>query len=140
MNSTIDLERIAPPSENDLYTYKARPVRVVDGDTVILDIDLGCGMWLRGERCRLLGINAPEPHTDTRHEGLRSTQHLKELLCMDIAVKMYPVEILVRTHKDKKGKWGRWLVELWTQDDLGEYAVCVNQQMIDDGYAEPYEI
>jgi len=137
MGNGIDLERIAPPCENDLYTYKVRPVRVVDGDTVILDIDLGCGMWLRGERCRLLGINAPEPHTDTRHEGLRSTRHLEELLELDTD---WPVFILARTHKDKKGKWGRWLVELWKMNDsTAEYTRNINQQMVDDGYAVPYE-
>ena len=43
-----------------LYTYKANIVRVIDGDTVVADIDLGFDVWLRKEHLRLVGIDAPE--------------------------------------------------------------------------------
>lgn len=46
-----------------LYNYAATLVRIIDGDTVSLDVDAGFGIWLRGERFRLAGINAPEMNT-----------------------------------------------------------------------------
>jgi micrococcal nuclease len=46
-----------------IWTVPARVTRVVDGDTLILDLDLGWRMWRLGERCRLRGINAPELDT-----------------------------------------------------------------------------
>jgi micrococcal nuclease len=45
------------------WTYPARVVRVVDGDTLRLDLDAGFGMWLLDQPCRLLGINTPEMDT-----------------------------------------------------------------------------
>lgn len=46
-----------------LYTYSAQCVRVIDADTVVLDVDLGFGVWLRGQSFRVLGINARERRT-----------------------------------------------------------------------------
>lgn len=43
-----------------MYEYKCKVLRVVDGDTVDVDIDLGFGVWLQEERIRLAGIDAPE--------------------------------------------------------------------------------
>lgn len=45
------------------WTVPAVVQRVVDADTLILDLDLGWGIWLRGKRCRLAGVNAPEMNT-----------------------------------------------------------------------------
>ena len=119
------LERV--PTLDDRYIYAADLVRVVDGDTVVLDIDLGCGMWLRGEHCRLHGIDAPEKRGEEKLQGLRSLSHLLHILD-DVD------QLSIRTHMDKKGKFGRWLVELWT--DKG---IDINQKMITDGYAVRYE-
>ena len=46
-----------------MYEYNCNIVKVVDGDTVDVDIDLGFGMWLRNERIRLYGIDTPESRT-----------------------------------------------------------------------------
>lgn len=116
-----------PQDGPDLYWYRCTIDRVVDGDTVIASLDLGCGTWLRGERCRLYGIDAPETRRPTRELGINAKIHLAELLAP------HRSELLIRTHKDDKGKWGRWLVELWTPD-----GTCINRQMIEDGYAVPY--
>jgi micrococcal nuclease len=59
------------------WTYPARVVRVVDADTVVLDIDLGMKTWRLGERCRLAGINAPEIGTN---EGLMARVFVDEML------------------------------------------------------------
>ncbi|MCE6966950.1 thermonuclease family protein, partial [Cereibacter sphaeroides] len=47
-----------------VYLYRADIVRVIDGDTVVADIDLGFSMWLRDQRLRLFGIDAPEDSTE----------------------------------------------------------------------------
>ena len=47
-----------------MYEYRASILRVVDGDTVDVDIDLGFGVWLRNERVRIMGIDTPEPKYD----------------------------------------------------------------------------
>ena len=46
-----------------MYEYKCRIDRVIDGDTVDVDIDLGFGVWLRKERVRMYGIDTPESRT-----------------------------------------------------------------------------
>ena len=46
-----------------MFEYKCKVVKVVDGDTVDLDIDLGFGVWLRKQRIRLYGIDTPESRT-----------------------------------------------------------------------------
>jgi micrococcal nuclease len=43
-----------------MYDYRAKIVKVVDGDTVDVDIDLGFGVWLQDERVRLVGVDTPE--------------------------------------------------------------------------------
>lgn len=110
------------PSNLDRYVYAAELVRVVDGDTVVLDIDLGCEMWIRRQHCRLICINAPEPHTETREAGDKATWRLRELLAST-------EQLLVRTHYDRKGSFRRLLVELWA-DGLN-----INDRMVDEGHA-----
>ena len=66
-----------------MYEYKALINRVVDGDTVDVDIDLGFGVWLHDERVRIMGIDTPESRTRDLVEkafGLASKARLKELI------------------------------------------------------------
>ena len=53
-----------------MYEYKAKLLKVVDGDTVDVDIDLGFGVWLRNERVRIMGIDTPESRTRNKIEKL----------------------------------------------------------------------
>ena len=46
-----------------MYEYKCKIVKIVDGDTVDVDLDLGFGVWLRDERVRIMGIDTPESRT-----------------------------------------------------------------------------
>ena len=115
-----------PPATADLYVYSAELVRVIDGDTVVLDIDLGIDQWARKQHCRLIGINAPEPHTETRKAGDAATWRLRELLKTTEC-------LLVRTHYDKKGTFRRLLVELWAD------GINLNQRLVDEGHAEQVE-
>jgi endonuclease YncB( thermonuclease family) len=122
---TYNLAALIPPCEEDVYVYRARLKRVVDGDTVILDISEGFGQWLTDERCRLSGIDAAELTGPTKVLGAAAREHLAQLLP--------PVgeTFLVRSLKDKRCKWGRYMIEIWVDGE------CVNLQMIRDGYAVP---
>ena len=89
------------------YTYNAKVISVYDGDTVTLLIDLGCWTFIR-EKCRLHGINTPEVRGKERPEGLVSRDALRELVLGK--------DVVVRTEKDKTGKYGRLLATLYMGD------------------------
>jgi len=66
-----------------MFEYRVKVKRVVDGDTVDVDIDLGFGVWLRGERVRLYGIDTPESRTRDKIEkiyGLAAKEFLKSFV------------------------------------------------------------
>jgi micrococcal nuclease len=86
------------------YKYKARVVRVIDGDTVVLAIDLGFKITAT-ENCRMLGYDAPEMRGKDRTKGLLAKAALEGLLIGPLTI---------TTHKDKKCKYGRYLVEIST--------------------------
>ena len=63
-----------------MYEYRVNIVKIVDGDTVDVDIDLGFGMWIKDERVRMMGIDTPESRTRDKVEkkfGLASKAKLK---------------------------------------------------------------
>ena len=66
-----------------MYEYKANVVKIVDGDTVDVNIDLGFGVWMMDERVRIMGIDTPESRTRDKVEklfGLAAKTKLKEIL------------------------------------------------------------
>lgn len=83
------------------YTYRAELVRVIDGDTVVLDIDLGFETWLRNQVVRLYGLNTPEIRGKEKPEGLEVKAWMEE--------RLYGREIVLQSIQDKKGSFGRWL-------------------------------
>jgi len=109
------------------YRYNVKVTRIVDGDTVDVDIDLGFGMVYKKQRVRMMGIDTPESRTRDLEEkfyGKQSKYHLEDLL--------KDKSIQLQSHD--KGKFGRILGELF----IGESAFSVNQQMIKDYHAVPY--
>ena len=71
-----------------MYQYKAVLVRVIDGDTIDVDIDLGFDVWLKKQRVRLAGIDAPESRTRNKAEkvlGLAAKARLTELCSAEMA-------------------------------------------------------
>ena len=93
-----------------MYTYKAKVVKVVDGDTVDLDIDLGFGIVYKKQRGRLWGINAPESRTRDKNEkklGLAAKNRLIKILKSN----NNEVHFISR----EKGKYGRYLVQLFVE-------------------------
>ena len=112
-----------------LYTYKAIVDRVVDGDTVDVDIDLGFGIWYNKQRIRLLGVDTPEYRTSDTEEKIFGT------LAKEIVEGFCPVgkEIILQTELDGKGKFGR-ILGIIVSDDTN-----VNDYLIENHYAVAYE-
>ena len=111
-----------------MYRYKVSVTRVVDGDTVDVDIDLGFGMTYKKQRVRMKGIDTPESRTRDLEEkkfGLASKEFLKEQL------KDQEIELV----SHDKGKFGRILGELF----VGSSAYSINKIMIDNHHAVPYD-
>ena len=109
--------------------YIAKVVRVVDGDTVDVDIDLGFDITMR-QRIRLMGINTPEIRSSNQVEkaaGLMSHNFLIETLLE------YKNKVKLIIHGE--GKYGRPLADIYVGDD---YKINVNNLLISEGYAIPY--
>ena len=102
-----------------MYEYRVEVLKVIDGDTVDVDIDLGFGVWLKNERVRLHGIDTPESRTRDLEEkkfGLAAKARLKELLKHDV----YLRTMVGRGGEDMKGKFGRILGDFVAQYDTKE--------------------
>lgn len=103
------------------YVYAARIVRVYDGDTVFVDIDLGLQVWMHDQAIRLWGVNAPEVRGVERPQGLASRDWLRG--------RLDGVDLWIRTYKDRQGKYGRWLAELFDGDEN------INASLVAAGHA-----
>jgi micrococcal nuclease len=121
-----------------IYIYKASLIRVVDGDTVDLIIDLGFDTF-RHERFRLYGIDAPEMNTLA---GKAAKTWLREALQPLEAIYVQTIQL---STKAKRDKYGRFLAVLY--DDLSDIdanrpmktpvnPASINAQMITEGHAK----
>lgn len=114
-----------------MYEYRVKKVlKVVDGDTIDADIDLGFSISYT-QRVRLAGIDTPESRTRDKKEkalGLESKDKLKKAI--DAATK-----IVIKTEKpDSSEKYGRILGWVFLDDSK----VSINQTLINEGYAWEY--
>ena len=110
-----------------MYEYSCKVVKIVDGDTIDVDIDLGFGVWLKKQRIRLFGIDTPESRTRDLEEkkyGLAAKEYLTKWLTSG--------GVKIRTQKDAKGKFGRILGEMYCYD------TNVNEKMIEEYHAVRY--
>ena len=105
-----------------IYYYRILVRRVIDGDTIVADIDLGFGVWIT-DRLRLASIDAPELHGKTLARGLQAKQYLSDVLNAQEA-------IFAQTFKDKRCKYGRMLATLFGLDGLN-----INDLLIKHGHA-----
>ena len=106
-----------------MYEYKAIVVSIYDGDTVRLDVDLGMSTWLGNVSVRVAGIDAPEV---VNPDGKAARAHAK--LIMPPKTK-----VTIRTTRDKKEKYGRYLAEIILPDGTSFAEV-----MIAAGHATKY--
>ena len=109
-----------------MYQYKATLNRIIDGDTIDVNVDLGFDVKIK-QRVRLYGINTPEVRTKDlkeKQKGIEATEYLKKIL---------PKEFVIETILNKRGKYGRVLGILWVKD------VNINEKMVNEGYAKRYD-
>ena len=115
-----------------MHEYKVKILKVVDGDTVDVDIDLGFGIWLKDERVRLMGIDTPESRTSDKVEkvfGLAAKERLSSLLGAEAILQTQ----VSKKGEDMKGKFGRILGNFKTIN--GEHCAAV---LMREGHAVAY--
>ena len=115
-----------------MYEYSCKIVRVVDGDTVDVDIDLGFGIIYANQRIRLYGIDTPESRTRDLTE-----KKFGKLASRFLAESLGETSVL-RTRLDSKGKYGRILGEFLVYDAKTDRQMTVNEIMIRDHLAVAY--
>lgn len=109
-----------------LFHYRAHVTAVYDGDTCTADIDLGLGVWLRGEKLRLNRINAPELRGADDAKGKAARDYLKSLVDGK--------DVLLQTIKDRREKYGRYLAEIWLEQQDAP-PLNVNDALVAAGHA-----
>jgi micrococcal nuclease len=115
-----------------MYEYRVKILKVIDGDTVDVDIDLGFGIVLTDERVRIMGIDTPESRTRDKVEkkfGLASKARLKSLLGKTGILKTQ----INKKGEDMKGKFGRILGDFVVEDNR-----MVTDILVEEGYAVAY--
>ena len=129
-----------------MFTYQAKLIEVIDGDTVDLLIDLGFGVHVR-ERCRLYGIDAPEMPTEA---GRNAKAYLESLIGEATGELFVATRKMTRKPKEKTDKYGRYLAVLYVgadsldmnvRQDQAEISVSamsesVNARMVSAGHAK----
>ena len=109
----------------ETYIYNAYVTSVYDGDTITCNINCGFGVELKKQKIRLFGLNTPEVRGEEKIEGIISRDKLRE--------RILDKEILLKTKKDKKGKYGRYLGVIY----LGEENI--NEWLLESGLAKKAE-
>ena len=117
-----------------MWTYRAKVVRVIDGDTVDVDIDLGFGIWQKNERVRIMGIDTPESRTRDLEE--KKYGMMAKKLVLDL-MPIGSMQTLI-TEKDKTGKFGRILGKFKVHEPNLDRYVILNEFMVDNHYAVEY--
>ena len=91
-----------------MYEYKAHVVRIVDGDTIVVDISLGFDMKMNKVKLRLYGIDTPEtyrPSCNEEKEHGMAAKHFVSDMC-------FGKDVMIKTYRDKQGKYGRYLADV----------------------------
>lgn len=106
------------------YVYNAFVTAVHDGDTCTVDIDLGFGVWMKGQKIRFHGINTPEIIGENKQDGLKSRDY--------VVSSILGKSVLIQTEKDKSEKYGRWLATIWID------GINLNKKLVEEGFAKEY--
>jgi len=117
------------------YNYRAKLVKVVDGDTIDALIDVGFDIWFK-KRIRYKGIDTWESRTrdlDEKKKGLAAKARNKELL---ESVSKKSGYFIIKSYGT--GKYGRVLADIYIQDSDDNH-IWVNKQLITEGHAYKYE-
>ena len=122
-----------------MYEYRVILKRVVDGDTIYLDVDKGFQSWLHDVPFRLADINTPEisgPKAKfEKQAGLTAKKFVVDVLTKAVALK-------IKSKKDGPitvGSFGRWLAVIFYKTAENTEWINLNQQLMDEGYAVAYK-
>ena len=118
----------------DKYIYRAKLVKIIDGDTIDALIDVGFDIWFK-KRIRYMGIDTWESRTrdlEEKKKGLAAKERNKELL---EKVSAKPGYFRLKSHG--VGKYGRVLGEIFIMDDEGKQ-YNINETLIKEGHAYEY--
>ena len=113
-----------------MYEYKCMTVRVVDGNTIDAEIDLGFNVLVK-QRIKLFGVNVSDMRSygeEDKGRAIRARDRLIELLGN---------EFICQTMLNKRGKIGRTLGQVYVMDINGQ-RIDVNQTLIDEGFASKF--
>jgi len=113
-----------------LYHYKMTVTKVVDGDTVYGDVDLGFNIGFKKMEFRLSGINTPETKGATREAGLTSKKFAEDAILNK--------EVIIVTKKDGKEKYGRYLAEIFFL--VGAEWISLNKTLLDKSLAVEFMV
>ena len=111
------------------YTYDAKLVRVIDGDSLVLSLDLGFNVTV-AETFRVYGINTPEKVGESKVAGKAATDYMLSLF------NRCNFQVEVRTHKGRE-KYGRWLCEIIGKTSAGD-VLNFGDELIKAGHAVEY--
>lgn len=118
-----------------LYTYKAKYLSNYDGDTIDFLVDLGFGISYK-MRVRLLGVNTPEIRSKIEEERTKA-RLAKDVVKIELS---NAEEIIIKTKKDKTGKYGRYLADiLYKRDKMAEMPTSLAKLLLERELAVPYE-
>jgi len=115
-----------------MFEYNFKLVKVVDGDTVDIDIDLGFGVWLKDQRIRLMGIDTPESRTRDDEEKKFG------LLAKEEVIKYLANCKKFKSFKDEKGKFGRILGDFEVYDNRSGRWMGLSEALIQNHYGVKY--
>jgi len=126
-----------------MYEYKGKAIRVIDGDTIEAEIDLGFNIKIK-ETIRLYGINTPETRTkdhDEKERGIKAAARLSNLLSSSNN------EFVIKTHFSTKEKFNRTLGEIFVKDVYAYneqkdnlFNINVNKLLVEENHAVKYMI
>ena len=102
------------------FEYDARVYDVYDGDTFKAEVDLGFGVKIN-QTFRLFGCDTPEMRGEEREQGIIVRDYVRSLILDE--------QIIIKTHKDKTGKYGRYLAEVTCTNESGGQIHLANHLM-----------
>ena len=111
-----------------MYEYNANVVRVYDGDTIWVDIDLGFGLWMKNQSIRLANIDTPEVRGEEKVEGFVSRDRVIQIL------EESDNKCVLKTTLVGRGKYGRILAEIFVKNETRS----INEMLLAEGLAVVY--
>lgn len=114
-----------------MYKYRAKITSVYDGDTCTADVDLGFFMTYRDINIRMYGIDTAEMRggtVETKQAAVEARDFLRS--------KILNQDVYLLSHG--KGKYGRWLCEIFIKDPQTGEEININNLLLENGMAKPY--